>query len=57
MIAKYLEVYDNLEYLLDNPDKIKYYAENGYNFAYKNYTYEAVREYLDKLFKEKKIIL
>ena len=26
MITKYWEVYDNLKYLLDNPEKIKYYA-------------------------------
>jgi len=56
LITRYWEIYDNLKFLLDNPDKIKYYADNGYDFAYKNYTYEAVKEYLDKLFKEKNII-
>ena len=56
MITKYWEVYDNLKYLLDNPEKIKYYADNGYEFAYKHYTYDAAGEYLNKVFKENGII-
>lgn len=52
LITKYWEVYDNLKYLLDNPEKIKYYADNGYEFTYKHYTYEAAGEYLNKVFKE-----
>jgi hypothetical protein len=56
MITKYWEVYDNLKYLLDNPEKIKYYADNGYDFAYKHYTYEAAGEYINKVLKENGII-
>ncbi len=56
MITKYWEVYDNLKYLLDNPTKIKYYADKGYNFAYKNYTYEAAREYIKSVLQENNII-
>ena len=56
MITKYWEVYDNLKYLLDNPDKIKYYADNGYDFALKNYTYEAAGEYINSALKENSII-
>lgn len=52
MITKYWEVYDNLKYLLDNQDKIKYYADNGYNFALNHYTYEKASEYLHQVFKE-----
>ena len=46
MITRYWEVYDNLKYLLDNPAKIKYYADNGYEFTYKHYTYEAAANYI-----------
>jgi hypothetical protein len=56
MITRYWEVYDNLKYLLDNPEKLKYYADNGYNFAYKNYTYEAAGNYINSILKEKNII-
>ncbi|PUE63762.1 glycosyltransferase [Arcobacter caeni] len=56
MITKYWEVYDNLKYLLDNPEKIKYYADNGYEFAYKHYTYEAASEYINKVLKENGVI-
>jgi hypothetical protein len=56
MITRYWEVYDNLKYLLDNPKKIKYYADNGYNFAYKHYTYEAAGEYINKVLVENDII-
>jgi hypothetical protein len=54
--TKYWEVYDNLKYLLDNPEKIKYYADNGYDFAYKHYTYEAASEYINNVLKENGVI-
>jgi len=56
MITKYWEVYDNLKYLLDNPEKIKYYADNGYDFTYKHYTYEAAGEYINKVLKDNGVI-
>lgn len=56
MITKYWEVYDNLKYLLDNSEKIKYYADNGYEFAYKHYTYEAASEYINRVLKENGVI-
>ncbi|MFY9107279.1 glycosyltransferase [Aliarcobacter cryaerophilus] len=56
LITKYWEVYDNLKYLLDNPDKIKYYADRGYDFAYKHYTYEAASEYINKVLKDNGVI-
>jgi len=56
MITRFWEVYDNLKYLLDNPEKLKHYADNGYNFAYKNYTYEAAGNYIKNILKEKNII-
>ena len=45
MITKYWQVYDNLKLLLDNPKKIKYFANNGYEFAINHYTYEVERIY------------
>jgi hypothetical protein len=54
--TKYWQVYDNLKYLLDNPDMIKLYADNGYEFAYKHHTYEATGKYLNKILKENSII-
>lgn len=56
LITKYWEVYDNLKYLLDNPEKIKYYADRGYDFAYKHYTYEAAGEYINTVLKENGVI-
>lgn len=56
MITRYWEIYDNLRYLLDNPEKIKYYADNGYDFTYKHYTYEAASEYINKVLKDNGII-
>jgi len=52
MITRYWEVYDNLKYLLDNPEEIKRYADAGYDFALNHYTYEKASEYLHKVFKE-----
>jgi spore maturation protein CgeB len=49
-------LYDNLKYLLDNPEKIKYYADRGYDFTYKHYTYEAASEYINKVLKDNGVI-
>lgn len=56
MITKYWEVYDNLKYLLDNPEKIKYYADNGYKFTNEHYTYEAASKYFNKVLKDHGIV-
>lgn len=50
------EVYDKLKYLLDNPEKIKEYAQNGYEFVKNNYTEEKVIEYYIDIFYKHKII-
>jgi hypothetical protein len=52
MITKYWQVYDNLKFLLDNPEEIKKYADAGYDFALNHYTYEKASEYLHQVFKE-----
>lgn len=54
--TRYWEIYDNLKYLLDHPEKIKEYALAGYDFVYQNYREEAVRKRLLNLFVEKNII-
>jgi len=54
--TRYWEVYDNLKYLLDNPKKIKEYAENGFEFVKNNYTEDKVREFYINTFYEHKII-
>lgn len=56
LITRYWEVYDNLKYLLDNPEKIRYYADNGYKFTYEHYTYEAASKYLNKVLKDNGIV-
>ena len=52
MITKYWQVYDNLKFLLDNPEEIKKYADTGYDFALNHYTYEKVSKHLHQIFKE-----
>jgi len=52
--TKYWEVYDNLRYLLDNPAKIKEFAETGFEFVKENYTEEKAKKlYLDLFYKHK----
>jgi len=36
MVTPYWQVYDNLKYLLDNPEEIKAYADRGFDWAFKN---------------------
>ena len=56
LITKYWEIFDKLKYLLDNPEKIKFYADNGYACAYKYHTVEALNNYLRHTLKENSII-
>jgi hypothetical protein len=35
-VTKYYEIYDNLRWLLDNPNKIIEYASSGYDWAWQN---------------------
>lgn len=57
MITAYWQVYDNLKFLLDNPDEIKKYADAGYDFTYNHYTYEKASEYIQGVLKENGINL
>jgi glycosyltransferase involved in cell wall biosynthesis len=52
----YWEVYDNLKYLLDNPEKIKEYAQKGYEFVKNNFTEEKVKRFYIDIFYKYKII-
>jgi len=46
MITKYWQVYDNLKFLLDNPEKVKLYADAGYEWTKKHWTYSVVKKKL-----------
>ncbi len=52
MITKYWQIYDNLKYLLENPNEIRKYADAGYEFALNHYTYEKASKYLHKILEE-----
>ena len=52
----YWEVYDNLKFLLDNPQQIKNYATSGYEFVKHNYTEEPVKKYYLEIFNKYQII-
>lgn len=52
MITRDWEIYDNLKYLLDNPSRIKYFADNAYEFASEHYTYEVASDYINKVLKD-----
>ncbi len=56
LITRYWEIFDKLKYLLDNPEKIKFYADNGYKYTHKYHTHEVLGEYLDNILKENSII-
>ena len=53
--TKYWEIYDNLKFLFDNTHKIKIYADNGYYFCKKYFTYEAAGDYYNSVFLKEKI--
>lgn len=53
--TKYWQIYDNLKFLLDNPEQIKFYADNGYYFCKKYFTYEASGNYYKSVFMKEKL--
>ena len=56
LVTRYWEIYDHLKYLLDNPEKIKYFADNGYSFVKRKYSLESAGQYVQKVFKEAGVI-
>jgi hypothetical protein len=55
--TKYWEIYDNLKFLLDNTHEIKVYADNGYNFCKKYFSYEITGNYYNSIFMKEKLFL
>ncbi|WP_321469668.1 hypothetical protein [Halarcobacter sp.] len=56
LVTKYWEIYDNINFLLNNKNKLVYYAENGYKYALKNHSEYAVQTKLIEIFKKEKIL-
>jgi hypothetical protein len=56
IITKYWNIYDKLKYLLENPEQIEVYAENGYQYAKKYCTYQATQEYLNSVFEKHNLL-
>ena len=46
------QLYNNLKFLLDHPEKIMEYAKNGYEYMYNNFTSKEITMYLSRLFKD-----
>jgi len=46
------QLYINLKFLLENPEKIFEYAKNGFEYMSNNFSVEAIREHLAKTFEE-----
>lgn len=56
LLTRYWEIYDNLKYLLDNPDQLRGYAERGYEYASQHCTVSNARSVVKTLFMKKGII-
>ena len=56
MNTKYWEVFNNLKFLLDNPNEIKKIALNGYDYALKFFEYSNAKKYYHQVFKENNIL-
>jgi len=50
------QIYYNLKFLLEHPEKIIEYARNGFEYIYRNFTITAVKEYLENIFNENGIV-
>jgi hypothetical protein len=50
-------LYVNLKFLLENPEKIFEYAKNGFEYMSNNFTVEAIRGHLAKIFEENGLTL
>lgn len=56
VVTGYWQVYDHLKMLLDNPQLIKQYADNGYQLVKDNYTFAKAEETINNILKENNII-
>lgn len=56
VITKYWEIYDNLKYLLENLNLIKYYADKGFEYAFTNFNSDNAKNYIFSVLKQNKII-
>lgn len=56
MNTKYWEVFNNLKFLLDNPNEVKKIALNGYDYALKFFEYSNAKKYYHQVFKENNIL-
>jgi hypothetical protein len=51
------QLYDNLKYLLDNPERIIEYARNGYDYVTRNFSRDAILDHLRSVFLKNGIML
>ena len=51
------QLYYNLKFLLENPEKIFEYAKNGFEYMSNNFTVKAIKEHLIKIFEENGLTL
>jgi hypothetical protein len=51
------QLYRHLKYLLDHPDKIIEYAQNGYEYTKRNFSKTAILNYLEDIFSKNEIPL
>jgi hypothetical protein len=56
LVTKYWEIYDNLKFLLDNPQQIKRIADRGTAYIHSNFSFKAARDYYINLFEQNKIL-
>jgi len=52
LVTGYWEIFDNIKYLMDNPDKIEFYANRGYQYVCKHHTFEASSVYIRSVLNE-----
>ncbi|AOT09698.1 hypothetical protein S4054249_18550 [Pseudoalteromonas luteoviolacea] len=52
VVTGYWEIYDNLKYLLDNPNEIEKIANKGVDYVRRYHTYEAASEYIKSVLAE-----
>jgi tyrosyl-tRNA synthetase len=50
------QLYDNLKYLLDYPEKIAEYAKSGYEYMTNNFSIYAIKKHLSSIFMENGLI-
>lgn len=57
LVTRYWQVYDNIKFMLNNPEEIKKYADKGFEWAQKHYSFSNAQKTLLNILKKEGFVI